>query len=180
MSDKERLHQIRYFFEHKCLPKWFYEDAENLLWSLKDDPYFLYSILADVFKDEGMENPYGPEELKTELYRMTDDLIMVVITMPEPLTSPLCHKEYLFFEFVRSNIDDNDIEGIEPLLFFTVEKPPADEIYPYFCCWFDDGSRQNFGQCSLEEEEHVAACFEVMDKIFGVEDEEVPPPELMS
>ena len=49
-------HAIRYTFEHRALPQWFFEDKEQFIGILLHDKNVLFRVINGMFEDEGITN----------------------------------------------------------------------------------------------------------------------------
>lgn len=104
-------HEVRYAFEHQILPHLFYEDKEQFVGMVLQDKGVLYEIISSIFDKEGVENPYVDEEFEVEPIRLSEDVLMLKITLPEPEEPILCSDIYLVY-----SVDD-----LSTKRYFTVE-----------------------------------------------------------
>lgn len=51
-------HGIRYTFEHRLLPQWFFEDKERFVAVLLKDKGLLFDVINEIFQKENVKNPY--------------------------------------------------------------------------------------------------------------------------
>lgn len=154
-------HEIRYFFEHKLLPKWFFDEQMNFTISLLQDSSILYKAINDIYTGEGVENPYTSDMFKTEGGRISEDVFLLKITFPEPEEQPLCYCQYLFFD-----------EKFEKVSFFTIERGiriETGETVPFVCSWEADETHNNHGICTFEENDDFLHCADIhMEKNYGL------------
>lgn len=149
-------HEIRYLFEHRLLPNWFFQDKDRFVGILLNDKKILYGIIDDIFKKEEVENPYKEEDFSIEAGKITEDIIMVKIVFPEPEDEPLCYCSYLFFDI-----------NFEKTEYFCIERGNEhSEEYPFVCGWTSDGSHCNFGNCTFEENGDFLRCLEIYMKKY--------------
>ena len=94
----DNLHGVRYFFEHRLLPQWFFEEKEQFVGMILHDKKVLYEVIYNIFTDKKVENPYKEEDFDVKASKITDDVIMAKIIFPEPETEPLCYCSYIFFD----------------------------------------------------------------------------------
>lgn len=142
-----QIHRIRYFFEHKLLQSWFYENKEQFVGMILQNKRILYRVIGDIFESEGLKNPYKEEDFGAEPIRVTDDVLVLKLIFPEPENTPLCHCVYLFFD-----------EGFEKQDYFCVEKG---EKTPFLCSWDSNGCHQNYGSCTFDEMDNIIRCAEI-------------------
>ena len=95
------IHEIRYTLEHRMLPGWLYGEGQRLTELLTERPLFVYEVLCDILKKEGLENPYRGEDFETERIcadSSVDEKITVLkLTLPEPEDAPLCYRIYMIY-----------------------------------------------------------------------------------
>ena len=144
-------HGIRYTFEHRLLPQWFFEDKERFVAVLLKDKGLLFDVINEIFQKENVKNPYTPDQFDIEPARLTDELLMVKIIFPEPEEEPLCYCSYLFFDLAFENP-----------AFFCIEKGNAySDDRPFVCSWTKEGVHQNHGNCTFEGHNDFSRCVEV-------------------
>lgn len=144
------LHQIRYVFEHRILPQGFFEDKEKFIGLLLKDKSVLYRIIDDIFQKQNIVNPYTQEQFDIEVGRITNEVMMMKIIMPEPEEEPLCFCQYLFFD-----------KTFEKISFFCIERGTEAEDAPFVCSWQPDGSHCNYGGCSFENYGDFLKCADI-------------------
>ncbi len=155
-------HAIRYTFEHRALPQWFFEDKEQFIGLLFHDKNVLYRVINGMFEDEGIINPYTEDDFSIAASKVTDDVKMFKIVFPEPEEEPLCYCSYMFF--------DDDFEKIS---YFCIEKGNEHgEDYPFVCSWTKDGAHQNHGNCTFEKYDDFLRCADIhMENMYGLKRE---------
>lgn len=147
-------HNVRYFFEHQVLPKWFYEDKVKFVVILLQDKNILFRIIDDIFKQENVENPYNEDSFDVIPFNVTDDVKMLKIIFPEPEEEPLCYCSYVFF--------NDDFEKIN---YFCIEKgSELSNNNPFVCSWSSDGIHRNHGNCTFDEDSDFLRCKEIFLK----------------
>lgn len=149
------LHQIRYLFEHKLLPLWFFEDKDKLLGALLQDKDMLFKIINNIFEKEGVENPYSKEQFSVLPKRVAEDVMALKISFPEPEQEPLCYCCYLFFD-----------KEFAKLRYYCVEKGQEvyggeRVVYPFICSWTQDGGHLNHGNCAMVDDGDFKRCVEL-------------------
>ena len=153
-------HGVRYLFEHRLLPQFFFTETENFIGTLLSEKDVLYRIIDSLFRKEDLENPYTAGQFSAEAAKITEQILMIKITFPKPEEAPLCYRTYLFF--------DTDFGKLG---YYSVEKNSGiidDE--PFVCSWSRDGQHRNYGNCSLEDDEDFRRCLEIHLKTgYGTE-----------
>lgn len=157
------LHGIRYMYEHRILPQWFFEGGQRFVEMLIRDKTVLFRIIDDIFQKEGVKNPYTTEQFAVETAKITEEIAMVKILLPEPEEEPLCYCCYLFFD-----------QGFEKPGFFSIEKGnnivnKNEAMEPFVCAWTAEGGHVNHGNCSLANHGDFIKCADLyMEREYGV------------
>lgn len=156
-------HEIRYMFEHRLLPQWFFEEKERFVGLVLQKKGILYQIIDDIFVKEKVKNPYSVEQFDMETAKITEEVMMLKLIFPAPEEEPLCYCSYLFFN-----------KGFEKLGFFCIEKGNTfGKIQPFVCAWTQDGSHLNYGHCTFEKQNDFLRCADIyMEQEFGLKREE--------
>jgi len=129
-NDIEPAYEIRYEYEHRFLPKWFYEDTEEFTGKiLEGEKDFLYKTMAALCENAGQEMKYMKEQYKVHQCKTGKGYSMICIEMPEPERKLLCHQVYLAYS--------NDYRCKK---YFTVEKSASAET-SFLCSWNPEGER---------------------------------------
>lgn len=151
MAEKMDRHSIRYMFEHKLLPGYFYSDTERLLKMILLDKKVLFRIISDIFRGESVENPYKEEDFDAYPFKVTDEVRGVCINLPEPEEEPLCYRIYMIFNMT-----------FDKLWYFTIEKGnEVGEDYPFVCAWTAEGGHLNLGNCTFEKDNDLIRCLDI-------------------
>lgn len=150
-------YRIRYAFEHKLIPHYFYEQAANFIGTLLNDREVLFRIIDDMYEQEGVDNPYTSEQFQMKGVRISDEVMMLKITFPEPDQEPFCYCSYLFFD-----------STFEKLGYYCIERGTEATSLPYVCSWSADGVHHNYGNCTLDNDEAMLMCADMfMEREFG-------------
>ena len=78
--------QVRYFFEHKMLPRYFYEKPEALLDGVRN--VGIYPLWEAVSKENGTDPFYPKQDYSTHYYKAEDGTQIVQVEMPQPDEEP--------------------------------------------------------------------------------------------
>ena len=153
-DNKERFHDVRYYFEHRFLPRLFYNDMEGMTNDLSENKgEILYSVMCDICEENCFLMPYNAEEYRVYFHKASEDCKIIRIVMPEPAETPLCYEVYLIF-------NNQCTDG----MYFTVERGP-DRKTRYLCAWDVEGGHNFFGSCTRDS----GAIKKRIAQIFGVE-----------
>jgi hypothetical protein len=144
-------HGVRYMFEHRVLPSWFYEDKEKFVGLLLDDHEILFRIIDGIFKQEDVENPYTCDQFDIDAAKITDEVFMIKVIYPEPEEEPLCYCSYLFFD-----------REFNKMGYYCIEKgSELSNYYPYVCSWNKEGAHTNYGNCTFEKNADFIRCIDI-------------------
>ena len=152
-------HGIRYMYEHRLLPNWFFEDKEQFVGMILQDKAVLYRIIEKIFDKENLPNPYKEDEFDIDVTKIVDDVLMLKIIFPEPEEEPLCYCAYMFFD-----------SQFEKTSYFCIEKGnEAGNMCPFVCSWTTDSCHHNYGGCTFENYGDFLRCAEIhMENHYGM------------
>lgn len=143
------IREIRYFFEHKLLPMWFFQKKEELIAILLDkNANMPFVVMNDICEKEGVKMTYEPTQYNSVMYVMTKEITMVMLNMPKPESEPLCHRIYLVFD-----------KDYKKLGYFTVEE--GNKFGNFMCGWDKDGSHINYGSCPSEQKQELIKIMDI-------------------
>ena len=148
------IHKLRYLFEHRMLPDWFFREGDRLVAALLQDETLLFRIMADLLQKEGIRNPYTQRQFVAAVIKKAGPLTVLKITFPQPENEPLCYCSYLIFD-----------NKFEKTAYFCIEKGNTiGKELPFLCRWTEDGSHLNCGACPHEEEQELKRCLEIVEE----------------
>ncbi|MDE7298147.1 MAG: hypothetical protein K2N94_04875 [Lachnospiraceae bacterium] len=152
-------HGIRYLFEHRLLPQWFFEDKTQFVGLLLNEKEILFNIINDLFEKENVDNPYKREDFTVMASKVTADVLMVRIGFPAPEEEPLCYCAYIFFD-----------KAFDKVSYFCIERGNKEgDNYPFVCSWTPDGAHNNHGNCSLDSYNDFIRCADIhMEREYGL------------
>lgn len=152
-------HSIRYLFEHRILPQYFFEGKKSFVSLLINKKEILFEIISTLFNDEQILNPYSPEDYKVTMQKVTDEVRMIKMEFPKPEEQPLCYCAYMF-------LDDT----FHKISYFCIERGNSeDNEYPFVCSWTPDGAHHNYGMCALDNYDDFFKCADIhMEQEYGV------------
>lgn len=146
-------YEIRYLFEHRLLPRCFFENQLQFIGALLKDKEILFRIIDDLFHQEGLKNPYTPDLFDVSAVGSMEQMA-IKISFPEPENEPLCYCSYLFFD-----------KTFEKVSYFCIEKGNSEgQMHPFVCSWTPEGAHLNHGHCALEKNEDFLRCSEIHSK----------------
>ena len=89
------LERARYHYEHSALPRYFYDNPENMLRVMEESgAYRLWTSLAD---ENGVKYPYQSGDYAENLYTTGDGATILQIIMPRPEAEPQCYRVYMLY-----------------------------------------------------------------------------------
>ena len=161
------LVELRYYFEHEVLPKYFFEDSEPFLSDILEvnyeeensDENIIYDLISEIAQEEDVALPYSTEQYKAEVFAMDKDKeeFVIRIRLPEPEEALLC--AYIFMLF--------SMKDLSPIKFYTVElleKKWRKNIY-CLCEWEQNGFHRNHNFVSKKLDK-------IQDKIIQLYEEQ--------
>lgn len=146
------LYELRYYFEHKLLPKYYFEDTVPFLSEMfevygneeDDKDNLLYNMIKELAEKNNIEFLYSKEQYKVDLCPLNEDDFMIRISLPDPEEPLLCSYIYLLFP----------IEDFWGKRYFSVELVERKGRRKKYClCERGDGFRDNYGYISNNVEE---------------------------
>ncbi len=151
-------YEVRYFMEHKALPKALRTNRALLLSNLLRGS----EVIGDFYARAENANPdylcpYDVSQFSVshrEYIHKDHAAFIVRVGMPEPECSPLCRAVYVCFS--GDNYED---------MYFTSELAPDGQFF--LCGWSADDVHLNFGSPSEDEFARVAELFWEMNRNGG-------------
>ena len=137
------LSELRYYFEHQLMPKYFLEDTIPFLAELIGNGEYrshdigcaVYNIFSDVARKADVIAPYSLEDFQGDLWTLNGDEYVLRIEMPEAQESPQCKAIYLLFTTTFSH-----------LRYFTVELMEIKwKRKRYVLCEWTEDMHSNYG-----------------------------------
>ena len=150
------LHDVRYYYEHKYLPRSFFKYQGAFVSQMAKNPHLLHAIFDGFCQHNGIENPYGENQFYLDLERLSDRHYCLILSFPDPEGRPLCKYAYGLF-----NRDYGD------MAYFTVEKGNDKDLdngmhLPYcICCWTPEGRHINFGVHDIWQDDGMGICYQL-------------------
>ena len=160
---------VRYFFEHSMLPKYFYDRPDSLLNGIRTSG--LYVLWEAVCKENSVKPVYPEEEYITHWYTAGNDIDLVQIELPAPDANTLCYRIYLVYDAAN-----------EKGTYYTVESNEFLSSTSFLCTWSKDGEHEvldsedildpkssDYQDALLKEAEKVASLAEISETLTAVE-----------
>lgn len=130
----EQFEGLRYYFEHRLLPNWFYEKTEVLIERLEEGgEHFLYGGMSVLCEESGAVMKYTREQYKIYRCNIEKEYTMIRIEMPRPEGEPMCYEVYLVFS-----------DDYQSKKYFTVEMGSSVQER-FLCSWDQNQSHCNYG-----------------------------------
>lgn len=155
-GDTPTVAQARYYFEHNALPRYFYEDPENMLNVLED--IGIYQLWEAFTTENGIDAVYTPKDCVQRWYAAGDGTTLLQVQLPEPDANTLCYRIY----FIHSAATGKSA-------YYTVESDEFLPEYSFICTWdaqrthaiMDEGpvldkSDAGYETALAEEARHIA------------------------
>ena len=142
---------VRYFLEHKAMPRALYATGAQLMASLMQSKG---AAVRGFYRKAERANPsyqcpYSDKDFSVDYQEFTnkkDSALIIRIRMPKPEISPLCRAVYLCYGKKKP---EN--------MYFTSELSPSGDYC--LCGWTRDDVHLNFGDSSAKEFDRVAELF---------------------
>lgn len=125
-------HEIRYYFEHRLLPQFLYEDPATILNYL--DAKGVFALWSSFTQNNGLDLIYSQEDFAQALIQKDDGTSMMLVFLPRPEDTPLCSRVYLCWN------PETDKKG-----YYTVEYDNFFGESWFLCGWSEEGTHLNFG-----------------------------------
>ena len=155
-DDKEySLHEVRYGIEHIFFRELFFEKGVELINPLLEKgPEFVYGFCQNIYADAGIETLYTQEDYTVDSYKIPElNAALIEIGMPQPETTPLCHRIYFVFN-----------RDLSRRSMFTIEKAADNsDVSAYLCGWGNERQHLNYGEAPEDEDSQMTAIL----NIFG-------------
>lgn len=147
---------VRYHFEHEWLRDYYYENTCAFVDKiLKEKGNFLYRLMEDLCKIEGVEMKYDGSEYKVFHHKANRRCSIIRAVMPRPESPLNCFEIFLIYS-----------DDFQHKRYFTVEK--ARGIKERFLCSWDAASNHhNHGICGKgtnKTEKDIIRIFDAMER----------------
>ena len=153
------LHDFRYYFEHRYLPRTYYQYRGvfiNRLAKERDILYKLFCLFAD---HNEVKHNYSENQFRIDSGKLDDKVYYLAFTFPDPEESPLCKYAYLFFDLNFSKAAYFTVERGNEANFTNRER--AMKMPYYVCSWTQEGNHENFGTHDIWADDGLGVCFKL-------------------
>ena len=137
----EKLLKALYFFEHRLIPEYFFDEEINFVLTLSSKPEILFKIFNDICEKEEIENNYSEDDFSCKLYKLDEDgeWFGMIIDLPHPVEMPLCYNIYLFLDV------NSERKGCFTLEYHKSEKQePTEKELGCLCSWTKEKAHRNY------------------------------------
>ncbi len=128
------LFDIRYYFEHRLLPREFYQAPEGMMETLRENG--LYDRWTRYETENGFDTSYSAAEFDTREIMQDSGIRMMLLTLPRPESTLLCYRIYLCYD-----------PETETAAFFTAEFDKYEGFFDegcLICGWKPDGTHEYY------------------------------------
>ena len=149
------LKELRYYFEHQLLPRYFFEHTAGFLDEIsaplikeEENPNAvsgdnIYSLFSEIAEKYDVAHKYTKEQFELDIYPIGELGFMFKISLPEPEDTILCSHIYLVLS-----------EDFTYKRYFTIELLEIKRKRKYYClCEWTSDSHENYGEISNNSEE---------------------------
>lgn len=133
------LAQLRYYFEHNALPRYFYEDPANTMDVLAEVGAF--TLFASLGDENGIAYDYTEADFGQNLYAAADGTRVLQLDLPRPEVSPQCFRLYMFYN-----------PDTQAAAYYTIEYENLLGESAMLCGWDADGTHRNYGGADVPPE----------------------------
>ena len=155
------LSQIRYYFEHRFLPKAFYDQNIILPLILKQNPNSVREYWKHILEKEGAKDNCPDDAWAVQGFELDPHTACTRIICPEPEREAQCHWIYLLYTY-----------DLKKKYYFTVEAGNILFPDPFLCGWTPGVTHQNFGNCPKDIEKALDQAIEVFGRMKAAEPSE--------
>ena len=87
--------EIRYSFEQRMLPHYFYDNPVNMLNTI--DNFGMYALWESVSTENGADPAYPAEDYREHWYAAPDTSVILQVELPDPDANLLCYRIYFVY-----------------------------------------------------------------------------------
>ena len=161
------LFDIRYYFEHRMLPKAFYQAPEETIASLLETG--LYDRWSSYTAAHDYAAPYNAEAFDAREMMQDSGIRMLMLEMPQPENTLLCYRIYLCFD-----------RDTGTSAYFTAEYSKYEGVFDeccLLCGWKPDGTHQYYSEGQIlpdrSEPEYEKALAEEATAVLNLMREQI-------
>ena len=128
--------EVRKAFEHNMLPRYFYDQPDNVMSVLEDAG--MYLLWESVATENGVDVTYSEEDYAERLYQCGNSVELLQVCLPDPEENLLCFRIYFLY------VPGTDVAG-----YYTVEYDNLLYDTSCLCLWRETGEHVNYGELGL-------------------------------
>ena len=132
------LSEVRYFFEHNLMPRYFHEVPEDMLDTIRARG--LYVLWESITTENGVDPTYPAGDFVTHWYTAVDGTTLAQIEMPGPEENLQCFRIYMVYDPATRNTG-----------YYTVEYDNFLEETSFICGWTAEGDHVNYSGAPILE-----------------------------
>jgi len=126
------LSEVRYYFEHNLLPRYFYEMPGDLLDVIRT--HGLYVLWESFTTENGVDPTYPPEDFVEHCYTAADGATLLQVELPEPDDNTLCYRICFVYDAASGTAG-----------YYTSESDTFTPDACFLCHWTPEGEHVNYG-----------------------------------
>ena len=147
-EESPTLHDARYYFEHRMLPDYFYNNRDALVSYLRRNGVF--TLWERFCQNNGLDPTYEEDRFGVREFPQEDGTEVMILTLPKPEDMTLCCRIYLCWN------PETGTAG-----YYTVEYDNLLGETWFLCGWTANGTHMNYSIVSAvtdpEDPEYEAA-----------------------
>ncbi len=134
------LADVRYYFEHILLPKYFYDVPDKMLDVIKKSG--LYVLWESIALENGVDPTYPAEKYTEHWYTCKDGTTLLQAELPEPDANVLCYRVYFLYNAKTGKVG-----------YYTAESDVFMPDAAFLCIWTPEGEHQIRGSVKITDRE---------------------------
>ena len=148
------LHDVNYYYQHKLLPRLFFEDREQFVGTaLERGSTWFCNVHRELFEQFELAFPYSEEDYNIQPVKQEDGTLLLLFVPPAPEETPLCYCIILIFD-----------PDFKKLAYYTLEKsgsPSRRAPGAYLCGWNAEECHMNYGPFDVEPKKALHRCLQI-------------------
>lgn len=127
--------EVRYYFEHNLMPRYFYEMPEDMLNAIRAQG--LGALWESFFSENGVD-PAGFDGDIVEHWYASGDATLLQVELPWPVENVQCYRIYLAYDPAAGSAG-----------YFTSESDTLEPDACFICQWTPEGEHVNYGAMNV-------------------------------
>ncbi len=128
--------RARYQFEHSILPRYFYEDPQNMLDTI--GRVGVYALWQSIATENGIDPTYPAGDYVERWYTAGDGAVLLQALQPQPDDNTLCYRIYFVYDAAAGNAG-----------YYTVEYDNLLGEAAFLCGWSQAHEHVNYGGAAI-------------------------------